>query len=231
MKVLPGSEERELQLVSDKMTSKRLESRKGTKDKDKWEEQAILELMYRDPESLTDSDLVSTPLRILAKNLSSIISAAATFRVYIRWLEVHRNHPSQLTLYWPNTIVQWVASLKARSFTKDEILSRVENWRETNGPFKSSIEWDGPRYPPSNSDISNAFDGRHIGRKDRTLESRQGRQREYSPENSNTRYRERSYDKSRAREHRELDTEINHAPAIYICNRCGKSGMLCVSVY
>jgi hypothetical protein len=212
------------------MSAKKVENKKEVmRGKDKWEEDAVLELIYRDPESLTDGDLVSTSLSNLSKNLNPTISAAAMFNVYLRWLEVHRNHPSQLTLYWPNTIVQWVASLKARSFTKEDIVSIVEKWRESNGPFTSSREWDEPRYPPSDSDILKVFDGRHIGRKDRTSGSRQGRQRENSPENTNTRYRERSYDNSRARESRKLGNEATNVPANYVCNRCGKSGMLYIS--
>ncbi|KAM3077079.1 hypothetical protein ACMFMG_003452 [Clarireedia jacksonii] len=206
------------------MSTKKHDSKKEVvKDKEKWEEEAILEIIYRDPESLTDSDLVSTSLSNLAKNLSPVTSATATFNVYLRWLEVHRGHPSQLTLYWPNTIVQWVSSLKARRFTKEDIVSAVEKWRETNGPFKSAKEWDEPRYPPTNSEIGKAFDGHHIGRKDRTSGSRRSRQRESSPQSSSARYRDRSYDKSRAGEHQKLGTEVTHVPANYICNRCGKS--------
>jgi hypothetical protein len=212
------------------MSAKKHENKKEVmKSKDKWEEDAVLELIYRDPESLTDGDLVSTSLSNLAKNLNPAISAAAMFNVYLRWLEVHRNNPSQLTLYWPNTVVQWVASLKARSFTKDDIVSTVEKWREKNGPFTSSKEWDEPRYPPSNIEIAKAFDGRHIGRKDRTSGSRQGRQRENSPENTIIRYRERSHDNGRGRGNRKLNNEKIQVPAKYVCNRCDKSGTSYVS--
>ncbi|PQE29044.1 E3 ubiquitin- ligase RBBP6 protein [Rutstroemia sp. NJR-2017a BBW] len=209
------------------MSAKKVENKKEVvRGKDKWEEDAVLELIYRDPESLTDGDLVSTSLSNLSKNLKPTISAAAIFNVYLRWLEVHRNHPSQLTSYWPNTIVQWVASLKARSFTKEDIVSIIEKWRKNNGPFTSSREWDEPRYPPSDSEIAQAFDGRHIGRKYRTSTSSQGRQRENSPEKTNTRYRERSYDNSRARESRKLGNEAKSVAANYVCNRCGKGGHL-----
>ena len=77
--------------------------------------------------------------------------------MYLRWLEAHREYPTDRTKLWTNAVMQWAQSLKARGFTEREINEAVAEWKEVeegkNGPFRSRYK----RYPPMPRDIAKAF--------------------------------------------------------------------------
>lgn len=189
-------------------------SGKESRQKSTWEEDAVLELLFRSPESTTDDDLLSISLSNLAKNLHDKLPAHTTMKIYLRWLEVHRKSPSQLFKAWPNTTKHWVESLKHRGFDKETIIANVEDWRKTNGPFsKQSKGWAEEKYPPSVDDIERAFDNQHNQKKDGSLGK---------PDSFRGGYRS---EKSSSKIGFGCDI-LDHVPQNYICNRCGKNGMI-----
>ncbi|KAL2060965.1 hypothetical protein VTL71DRAFT_9017 [Oculimacula yallundae] len=107
--------------------------------------------MLTSPSTISKRDLFTLSQRELAKRLPLSTSSRATFSIYLRWLEVHRLQETKRTVHWGNTVMHWVQSLKKRGFKVEEVVSCVESWREGNGPFE------GPRKPPSESQIRSAF--------------------------------------------------------------------------
>ncbi|QSZ33624.1 hypothetical protein DSL72_005192 [Monilinia vaccinii-corymbosi] len=184
-------------------------SREESRQNDPWENFALLELLYRSPDLVTEDDLRGISLSNLAKNVNDELPSPLKMKTYIRWLEAHRKGPSQLLKAWPNTIKQWVESLKHRGFDKEEVILDVENWKKANGLFSKRSG----KYLPSVDEIKRAFDEKHTMRKERssgTVNSKRGRFRT-----------ERSSSKTGSG-----SGSSDHVPMSYICNRCGKNGHL-----
>ncbi|KAJ8071405.1 hypothetical protein OCU04_001726 [Sclerotinia nivalis] len=187
-------------------------SGKESRPKSAWEEQALLELLFRAPKLVTDDDLLSISLSNLAKNLNDELPASVIMNIYLRWLETHRKSPSQLFKAWPNTTKHWVESLKNRGFDKRDILSHVGDLRKANGPFSNhSKGWAEEKYPPSVEDIERVFDEKHNTKKDKSLGKVDSGRGVYRSDKSSSKTSGGSTD---------------HVPPNYICNRCGKHGHL-----
>ncbi|KAF7872386.1 hypothetical protein EAF04_003307 [Stromatinia cepivora] len=187
-------------------------SGKEGRPKSAWEEQALLELLFRTPKLVTDDDLLSISLSNLAKNVNDELPASVIMNIYLRWLETHRKSPSQLFKAWPNTTKQWVESLKNRGFNKRDILSHVGDLRKANGPFSNQSKgWAEEKYPPSVEEIERVFDEKHNTKKDKSLGKVDSGRGVYRSDKSSSKTSGGSTD---------------HVPPNYICNRCGKHGHL-----
>jgi hypothetical protein len=190
--------------------------------------------LIRAPDSMSSKDLFKLSLRELSSSLSQTTSSHATFSIYLRWLEAHRQQSSKLTEHWQNTLLHWAQSLRSRGFLESEIIRTVEDWKEANGPFSSQDR----RYPPTPKDIGMAFDEMEkkyrgdervreeslADRLDRPLGDpyrlkdasiRSGS----SPPRSN-----HDSDKAKRKKHK-AENYDGKPPGNYICNRCGHKGM------
>lgn len=192
-------------------------SRDESRQKGSWEEDALLELLYRSPDLVTEDDLRSISLSNLSKNVNDELPGSLIIKIYIRWLEAHRKSPLQLFKAWPNTIKQWVESLKHRGFDREEVISDVEDWKKTNGPVgrhsKVCIEGEHheEKYLPSIDEIKRAFDENHA-MKERSLGKTDSKRR--SPQTDRPSGKIGSGGGS-----------SGYVPMSYICNRCGTNGM------
>ncbi|KAG4027366.1 hypothetical protein MFRU_030g00030 [Monilinia fructicola] len=191
-------------------------SRDESRQKGSWEEDALLELLYRSPDLVTEDDLRSISLSNLSKNVNDELPGSLIIKIYIRWLEAHRKSPLQLFKAWPNTIKQWVESLKHRGFDREEVISDVEDWKKTNGPVgrhsKVCIEGEHheEKYLPSIDEIKRAFDENHA-MKERSLGKTDSKRR--SPQTDRPSGKIGSGGGS-----------SGYVPMSYICNRCGTNG-------
>jgi hypothetical protein len=187
-----------------------------------------------DPDLMSTRDLITLSLRQLSSSLPQTTSSRATFSIYLRWLEAHRQQPSKLTEHWQNTLLHWTQSLRSRGFLKHEIIRTVEDWMEANGPFPLKDR----RYQLTPKDIGMAFDemekkyrGDERVRKE-SLADRLDRPLGYSHRPKDTSIRSRDSpprskhdsDKAKKKKHKAENFE-GKPPGNYICNRCGHKGM------
>lgn len=93
--------------------------------------------MLESPDTVTDQDLFQLSQRVLSRRLPLVTSTRATFGIYLRWLEVHRQEPSPRTEQWSNTLRHWVFSLQDRGFSQDEVVRQVSKWKSEKGPLPS----------------------------------------------------------------------------------------------
>ncbi|KAF5874455.1 putative protein mpe1 protein [Botrytis fragariae] len=187
------------------------ESRHGSA----WEEEALLELLFRAPNSVTDDDLLNISLSNLAKNVNDESPASLIMKIYCRWLEVHRRSPLQLFRAWPNTIKQWVESLKHRGVDKEAVIAHVVDWKKANGPstLNDPKEWIEEKHLPSVDEIERVFDEKHDLNKDKPSDKGYSDRGEYRSDKSSSKPDFR-------------DSRSKYVPPSYICNRCGKNGHL-----
>lgn len=176
--------------------------------KKRWEEEALLELLFTSPNSVTEDDLKSISLSNLAKNMNDELPSRTLMKTYIRWLEAHRKCPTHLIKTWPNTIKQWVESLKNRGFAKEEVISDFENWKKVNRSITRHSEGlDEGKWHPSADDIDRAFGEKHTTKRERSSDRFQT-------------YRDRYPGRSNVSK-----SSLAFVPKSYVCNRCGKHGM------
>lgn len=156
-----------------------------------------------DPDAVTNAELLEKPLSGLSKGLAQTTSSRATMAIYLRWLEVHRKKPSDLTKNWENTVMHWVQSLKARGFKKSLIADEYKKWKIAHEPMeKVSL-----RFPPGTLDIGVAYDGNTIAKLDREPEER-NEERPHDERVRDERIRE-DRRKERIREDRIRDEELH----------------------
>ncbi|KAF7956725.1 hypothetical protein EAE96_004055 [Botrytis aclada] len=189
--------------------------RKENRHEITWEEEALLELLFRAPNLVTDDDLLNISLSNLAKNMNDKSPASLIMRIYCRWLEVHRKSPLQSFNAWPNTNKQWVESLEHRGVDKEVVIAHVVDWKKANGPStlngpKGSIL---EKHFPSVDEIERVFDEKYSLNKDRPSDKGNSDRGEY-----------RSGEPSSKSDLGGARSEYV-APS-YICNRCGKNGHL-----
>ncbi|KAM0148824.1 hypothetical protein ACHAQE_004409 [Botrytis cinerea] len=134
-----------------------------------WEEEALLELLFRAPNLVTNDDLLNISLSNLAKNVNDELSASFIMKIYCRWLEVHRRSPLQLFKAWPNTIKQWVESLEHRGVDKEIVIAHVVDWKKDSGPstINGAKGWIEEKHLPSVDEIERVFDEKHSLNKDK----------------------------------------------------------------
>ncbi|ESZ99068.1 hypothetical protein SBOR_0478 [Sclerotinia borealis F-4128] len=187
-------------------------SKEESRPKKRWEEEALLELLFRDPEILTDEDLQSISLSNLAKNLNDKLPSPKIMKIYLRWLEAHRKNPSHLLKAWPNTTKQWVESLKHRGVDKEEVISNVKDWKKANSPSSGQSKgWVEEKCPPSVDEIERVFDEKHTTKKDRSLGKVDSGRGGYRSDKSSGKM--------------SLSGGFSdYVPPSYICNRCGENG-------
>lgn len=114
------------------------------------------EKTIEEPDRVSNSQLLQTSLHNLTHILPRTTSTRATFSIYLRWLEVHRKHPSRLSEHWENTVMHWAQSLKQRGFHKSEVIDELQRWKESQS---TSIYKDSNgRFPPKSRDITAAFE-------------------------------------------------------------------------
>ncbi|TGO15079.1 hypothetical protein BTUL_0044g00180 [Botrytis tulipae] len=193
----------------------RKESRHESGHESAWEEEALLELLFRAPNLVTDDDLLNISLSNLAKNVNDESPASVIMRIYCRWLEVQRRSPLQLFKAWPNTIKQWVESLEHRGVDKEAVIAHVIDWKKANGPStpngpKGRIE---EKHLPSVDEIEKVFGEKCGLNKDKPSEKGYSDRGEY-----------RSGKPSSKSDFG--DSRSEYVPPSYICNRCGKNGHL-----
>ncbi|TAQ91008.1 hypothetical protein B7494_g609 [Chlorociboria aeruginascens] len=173
-------------------------------------ESSLVDIIYNDPESLSDRELFRIPLSMLAKNIDRNLPSRTILAVYLQWLEVHRRHPSPLTLHWPNAIMHWAQSLQSKGFSRDWVESEVKRWKEAHEPFGSPDS----RNPPMPSDIANAFSNETLKQP-----NKQG-----NKEPKTAKYRS-SASRSSEKCRRPPEEEFSGLPPpSYVCNRCDKKG-------
>ncbi|KAF7901107.1 hypothetical protein EAF00_003328 [Botryotinia globosa] len=190
-------------------------SRKESRHESAWEEEALLELLFRAPNLVTDDDLLNISLSNLAKNVNDESPASVIMTIYCRWLEVQRRSPLQLFKAWPNTIKQWVESLEHRGVDKEAVIAHVIDWKKANGPStpngpKGRIE---EKHLPSVDEIEKVFCEKRGLNKDKPSEkgySDRGEYRSGKPSSKSD----------------SGDSRSEYVPPSYICNRCGKNGHL-----
>lgn len=190
-----------------------------------------------DPEALTDTQISKLSLSRLSKNLPASFSQVVAFDVYIRWLDLHRNAPSGNTnLHWPNTLLHWAQSLRARGFSKMVLVSMIRSWKSGNIPSQPSF-----RNLPTEEDIAKAYDKEC----DSFISLKEGASLQKSlegmspliasnkkPDNicvrikseelSPTESRHESNAGSLRPHHAKLS--LQSPPSTYVCNRCGRKG-------
>lgn len=187
-----------------------------------------------DPYSISGNALFDFSLTQLSKTLSRTFSSRATLSIYLRWLEVHRREPTKRTEHWQNTLLYWTQSLRSRGFREFEVVAAVEDWKDTNGPFRS--RWG--RWPPSPKDITKAFDLEMDRTREHARERSRDRDREGGladrldrPLEDSYRHHESSGDSphgahlyKKEKKKRRQENFEGKPPPNYICNRCGKKG-------
>lgn len=189
-------------------------SGKESRHESAWEEEALLELLFRAPDLVTDDDLLNISLSNLAKNVNDKSPASLIMRIYCRWLEVQRRSPLQLFKAWPNTIKQWVESLEHRGVDKEAVIAHVIDWKKANGPStlngpKGRIE---EKHLPSVDEIEKVFDEKHSLNKDKPSDKGYSDRGDYPSDKLSSKS---DFGDSRS----------EYVPPSYICNRCGKNGM------
>ncbi|KAF7887075.1 uncharacterized protein EAF02_003722 [Botrytis sinoallii] len=144
-------------------------SAKESRHESAWEEEALLELLFRAPGLVTDDDLLNISLSNLAKNVNDESPASLIMRIYCRWLEVHRRSSLQLFKAWPNTIKQWVESLEHRGVDKEAVIAHVIDWKKSNGPstLNGPKGWIEEKHLPSVDEIEKVFDEKYGLNKDK----------------------------------------------------------------
>lgn len=179
-----------------------------------WEEEALLELLFRAPNLVTNDDLLNISLSNLAKNVNDELSASFIMKIYCRWLEVHRRSPLQLFKAWPNTIKQWVESLEHRGVDKEIVIAHVVDWKKDSGPstINGAKGWIEEKHLPSVDEIERVFDEKHSLNKDKPSDKGCFDRGEYRSDRPSSKS-----DLGGARS--------EYVPSSYICNRCGKNGM------
>ncbi|KAF7931713.1 uncharacterized protein EAE98_004449 [Botrytis deweyae] len=190
-------------------------SAKESRHESAWEEEALLELLFRAPDLVTDDDLLNISLSNLAKNVNDESPASLIMRIYCRWLEVHRRSSLQLFKAWPNTIKQWVESLEHRGVDKEAVIAHVIDWKKSNGPstLNGPKGWIEEKHLPSVDEIEKVFNERYGLNKDKPSDkgySDRGEYRSDKPSSNSDLGGSRS----------------EYIPPSYICNRCGKNGHL-----
>ncbi|EKD19665.1 uncharacterized protein L3040_001990 [Drepanopeziza brunnea f. sp. 'multigermtubi'] len=196
--------------------------------------------MIIDPYAITDRELFYISQRSLSKSLSAQVSSRATFAIYLRWLEVHRQEPSRRSEHWSNTVMHWVQSLRSRGYQEEEIIGRVEEWKREEGPWMSRSH----RHPPTERDIRKAFDeDTRQQREGGNLEERMDRERLvvthgerkasarmmsgghdiYRPSDSLFQKPEEAWERKERKRIEQYKLDLP-PPVSYICNRCGKKG-------
>ncbi|TGO38239.1 hypothetical protein BHYA_0079g00400 [Botrytis hyacinthi] len=190
-------------------------SGKESRHESAWEEEALLELLFRAPNLVTDDDLLNISLSNLAKNVNDESPASLIMRIYCRWLEVQRRSPLQLFKAWPNTIKQWVESLEHRGVDKEAVIAHVIDWKKANGPStlngpKGRID---EKHLPSVDEIEKVFDEKHGLNKDKPSDKGYSDRGEYRSDKPSSKS---DFGDSRS----------EYVPPTYICNRCGKNGHL-----
>lgn len=197
-----------------------------------------------DPDSIANRELFRMSQRNLSKRLPTRTSARATFAIYLRWLEVHRQEPSSRTEHWSNTVMHWAQSLASRHFTQEEVIDEVNRWKRDNGPFSSNPY----RYPPNEGEIRKAFQENPKTYEERKLVERMPDHDLYRPLGSrgekekergrlNERRGESRLEESPSRDFRWNESSDRNErkrvystkydgvpPPNYICNRCNKPG-------
>jgi hypothetical protein len=191
----------------------------------------------RYPDELSDRQLFSMSLRSLSKGISLTTSSRITFDVYIRWLEVHRQRPSNTTKQWENTLWQWACSLRARGFKEGELTREIRAWKDHVAPLRLV---DG-RHPPESRDVEKAFfdqanmqiqSKRTDGLVWKRAELREDIILSYDDESPPKRVKgerreETVYEKYRSSSSNKkaLENYVGPPPPSYTCNRCDKKGM------
>ncbi|KAI9054841.1 hypothetical protein LZ554_001985 [Drepanopeziza brunnea f. sp. 'monogermtubi'] len=196
--------------------------------------------MIIDPYAITDRELFHISQRSLSKSLSAQVSSRATFAIYLRWLEVHRQEPSRRSEHWSNTVMHWVQSLRSRGYQEEEVIGRVEEWVRQEGPWTARSH----RHPPTERDIRKAFgEGARQQREGRNLEERMDRERLavtyderkvsvrmmsgghdiYRPSDSMFQKPEEAWERKERKRIEQYKLDLP-PPMKYVCNRCGKKG-------
>lgn len=159
------------------------------------------------PELWSSSKLLETSLSSLSRILSESLSQRRILAVYLKWLEIHRLHPSDLSKHWDNTLMHWSQSLRLRGFDKDELIIEIKKWKEDNSPLQSPQSvWPLRRYPPTPYDIAKGWpDSEH---KRYSSSSGTGKQDPYRPG---------IYPQPLG--------FSGKPPGGYVCNRCATSGI------
>ncbi|KAK6610022.1 WD40 repeatcontaining protein [Botrytis cinerea] len=188
---------------------------KESRHQSAWEEEALLELLFRAPNLVTNDDLLNISLSNLAKNVNDELSASFIMKIYCRWLEVHRRSPLQLFKAWPNTIKQWVESLEHRGVDKEIVIAHVVDWKKDNGPstINGAKGWIEEKHLPSVGEIERVFDEKHSLNEDKPSDKGCFDRGEYRSDRPSSKS-----DLGGARS--------EYVPSSYICNRCGKNGHL-----
>jgi len=177
----------------------------------------IQEALFRDPHSLSDQDLLKISLSTLSKGLDPTLSPRKTMKMYLRWLEMHRQNVSSLTQVWHNALMQWIQSLRARGFSKSEIIEDVNRWKTENSSFPFSFG----RHPPGVGDITKAFNNDDMGKRDDGNNKRPDRLRAsgVSPRSG------WPYETSRSNKYKPSEEDFERTPpGNYICSRCHTKG-------
>jgi len=125
------------------------------------EQAEVLELLEHNPESITDHQLTTTPLRVVSKGVGKEISSCRIVDIYLRWLEVQSlADDTNYNKHWETTVAQWTQSLRARGFKLFEVINDVERWKTYHGQIlKGSTRsfptsqilgdiWAAPEVPP-----------------------------------------------------------------------------------
>jgi hypothetical protein len=166
--------------------------------------------LSNDPEQWSNAKLLDTSLSTLSKTLSGRLSSRRTLVVYLKWLEIHRAHPSRLTKFWENTIMQWAQALRARGFKKEELISDVEKWKKEHSLFSSPNPPPNSRYPPMPYEIAKAWPESEVKTPSSGLSA--GKRGDcYRPVKSS---------------HPQRENFSGKPPGYYTCNRCGIQGRL-----
>ncbi|TGO26460.1 hypothetical protein BPAE_0059g00300 [Botrytis paeoniae] len=192
-----------------------MSSGKESRHESAWEKEALLGLIFRAPNLVTDDDLLNISLSNLAKNVNDESPTFSIMRIYCRWLEVHRRSPLQLFKTWPNTIKQWVESLEHRGVDKEAVIAHVVDWKKANGPstLNGPKGWIEEKHLPSVDEIERVFDEEHGLNKDKPSDKGYSNRGEYRSDKPSSKS---DFGGSRS----------EYVPPSYVCNRCGKNGHL-----
>jgi hypothetical protein len=140
-----------------------------------------------DPERSSIHALLKMSLSTFSKSLPYSTSSRKTWKIYTRWLDIHRLNRTKFTENWSQTIMVWVQSLNARGFKEQEIRDEVRKWKEREFPNGRATR--GERSLPEHRDITNAFDDKE---RQHRLQSDRDRKEEAQVKQESRRYEDRS---------------------------------------
>ncbi|KAG9249240.1 hypothetical protein BJ878DRAFT_537463 [Calycina marina] len=177
---------------------------------------SLLDIVNREPDRLTDLDLVELPLSLLSKNLHSTLSHHSTIFIYLRWLEVHRREDTRVTKHWGNTVLHWCQALRTRGVPEYELLDEVDIWKR--GRTFSGLS---DRSPPTSHEISKAYkDHSNIPATAHNKEGSSPPKVDSSPNRSDNSFRKFDSMLSKPKD----EDFQGPPPPGYRCNRCGRVG-------